>query len=367
MKSTIILIGMLATYSAFAITKRHDRSDKEYLDKAKAINQVCKLGKAGDATLVRRQWLITAAHVANSFIGRLDELTVEFAGKQYKADKIFLHPQWTDMGPHDIALIHLTQPVSDIEPIGTYKKRDENGKNVLLVGHGDTRTGLGGEWKTDFTLRAATNIVDEADEKFIIISFTEPPAGTYLEGVSGRGDSGGPVFIEINRKFYIAGVSSVGQDGKNGPATYGAKDYYTRVSMHMEWIYKVLASKVTASPTRAKDSFESNIKDTIPNTPAGKRLKSYIAVIEKNSEQALLDFINSNFSPKDLEGRPAKERRAINTIIPNGLRGATFIEVVESKPNFIIAKFKTKNNEYLNIGMECEMVAPFWLLDVFRN
>ncbi len=367
MKKSFFLIGMLLFYSAFAITKRHDRTDKQYLDKASSFKQVCKLANAGDATLIAKQWLITAAHVANSVKGRLNCLTVEFAGKQYKADKIFIHPQWVDMGPHDIALIHLTAPVIGVTPVAIYKKMDEKGKNILLVGHGDTRTGQGGEWTTGFRLRAATNIVDGTDEKFIMMSFTEPPGGTYLEGISGRGDSGGPAFIEANKKIYIAGVSSVGEDGKNGPATYGAKDYYTRVSRHKDWINKILAAKVVLDIEKPNRNVSGNLKDTIPGTPAGKRMKSYITAIEKNKEQALLDFINSNFSPKDLEGRPVKERRAINTNIPNAIRGAKIITVIESRPTFIIVKFKTKNNEEVNIGMECETAAPFWLADVFRN
>jgi hypothetical protein len=38
----------------------------------------------------------------------------------------------------------------------------------------------------------------------------------------------------------VAGVSSAGFDGRNGPGTYGAVDHFTRVSEHFGWIRAVM-------------------------------------------------------------------------------------------------------------------------------
>jgi hypothetical protein len=39
----------------------------------------------------------------------------------------------------------------------------------------------------------------------------------------------------------IVGISSAGQPGRNGPATYGARDYFGRVSTHLAWIREAMA------------------------------------------------------------------------------------------------------------------------------
>ena len=62
-----------------------------------------------------------------------------------------------------------------------------------------------------------------------------------MEGTAGPGDSGGPAFIELDGVPLVAGVSSLGEPGDNGPGTYGAREHYVRVSSHTEWIDSMLA------------------------------------------------------------------------------------------------------------------------------
>ena len=61
------------------------------------------------------------------------------------------------------------------------------------------------------------------------------------------GDSGGPALITVAGKTYIAGVSSAGYDGVDGPGSYGAIDVFTRVSTHAAWIDSVMKSATSKS------------------------------------------------------------------------------------------------------------------------
>ena len=153
------------------------------------------------------------------------------------------HPAWRELGPHDVGLLELATPVTGVEPLGLYSGSDEVGKLAVLVGHGDVRSngGQGGDWAQDARARGATNVVDVIDEGRLVFRFDEPPAGTDLEGAPGRGDSGGPALIVVAGRPLVAGVSSAGFDGHNGPGTYGAVDHFTRVSEHLAWIRGVMA------------------------------------------------------------------------------------------------------------------------------
>jgi hypothetical protein len=123
-----------------------------------------------------------------------------------------------------------------------YDGRDERGKIAVLVGHGMAGVGNSTDRADDGRRRAATNRVEQADPLMLVFTFDAPPAGTDLEGIPGRGDSGGPALIDVNGQTCIAGVSSAGGPGANGPGTYGARDYFVRVSSHVAWIRKVMQS-----------------------------------------------------------------------------------------------------------------------------
>ena len=124
-----------------------------------------------------------------------------------------------------------------------YAGNDETGAIATLVGHGDTRTGRGGSWSSDFVRRAATNRVETARSGRLVFRFDEPPDATDLEGTPGRGDSGGPALLRVNGQYHVAGVSSAGTDGRYGPATYGAEDHFTRVADYLDWIRAIVAPR----------------------------------------------------------------------------------------------------------------------------
>lgn len=224
-----------------AILIRHDRPDERYRQLGERFPAVSTFGRAGAATLVAPQWVLTAAHVA---VGMRRDATIMFGGEPYAVDRIVVHPGWKEMGPKDLALVRLTKAVTGILPLAVHAQADEVGQPVIFVGNGGTGTGLTGPQRPeDGIKRGATNVVDAADADWLYFVFDAPPGGTDLEGISGPGDSGGPAILERGAVASVAGVSVFGEPGAQGRGTYGAKEGYTRVSTHVAWIRSVLGEK----------------------------------------------------------------------------------------------------------------------------
>lgn len=223
-----------------AIIIRHDRDDARYRELGAGFTAVGAIGRAGEGTLVGDRWVLTAAHVATNF---RRSLGVTFASTTYAVSEVIAHPDWRDGGPHDIALVRLADPVPGIQPLTPFAGRDEAGRTVTFVGRGGTGDGRTGPQREDRIVRAATNVVDEADDHWLLFTFDEPPGGTDLEGISGPGDSGGPALLQVDGAWRVAGISVWGRHGRKGRGTYGAREGYTRVSRYVEWIARTMAGK----------------------------------------------------------------------------------------------------------------------------
>lgn len=216
------------------IVIRHDRPDSLYVALGARFPAVARVGRAGDGTLIAPRWVLTAGHVAATVNVARAEVMIN--GRGYRIARAFAHPAWVELGPHDLGLVELVEPVTDVAPLALYGGDDEKGREVVLVGHGATRDGHGGVWREDGVRRGATNVVDDAEEGILVFRFDAPPGGTELEGAPGRGDSGGPALLEQESAWFVIGVSSAGFDGDAGPGTYGAVDHFTRVSSYLDWI-----------------------------------------------------------------------------------------------------------------------------------
>jgi secreted trypsin-like serine protease len=241
-----------------SLVVRHDVKDAELLKLAKNYPQICHF-KNGEGTLIKSNWILTAAHLGELYVNSKDslELTVECNGKKYFIEKVFVHPGYssdTNGVKNDIALIKLTTEVSNVVPAAAYTKKDEKNKIITLIGRGYPGNGLVGEQKEkwDRKTRYATNRIDTIAGEYLRFTFDKPGSknSTKYEGVSGPGDSGGPAFIDTGGKRFIIGVSShqfamieVDDNGKEqgGPGYYGAIENYTRVSDYKDWINSVIA------------------------------------------------------------------------------------------------------------------------------
>ena len=193
----------------------------------------------GMGSLIAPRWILTAAHVAAE-IAIANE--IELASEIYTVEQVVIHPDFrngsttNEYATNDIALLKLDRSVKDVEPLLLYRQLDELGKTVTFVGSGDFGNGLIGPDSVDAKLRMATNCVELADRDWLTFRFDAPPDTTALEGISGPGDRGGPALLRMGERWAIAGISA-GQDSRQlGEGYYGALEYYTRVSQHLNWI-----------------------------------------------------------------------------------------------------------------------------------
>jgi hypothetical protein len=231
---------------------RHDRRDRESLvDPCKWPAITSFFHGHGAASLIAPKWLLTAAHVARH-IPADRPFSVEFVEKRHRIARAILHPDynpvWEDAEADDnevgdtvdLALVELETPVEDVLPYELYTDPDEVGQELILLGTGQHGDGIRGARGSDHQLRRVTNVVDEADAYWLKFCFDEPPAGTFLEGVCGGGDSGGPALIRHGSGFLLAGVSSW-QHQKGKPlGFYGCIEHYARVSRFIDWIDAII-------------------------------------------------------------------------------------------------------------------------------
>ncbi len=237
-----IILFLMMSFSLMSLIVRHDVPDEQFIELGKKYPQICHLSD-GEATLIKENWVVTAAHAAilvqeELENGKIPQVSIDH--KQYDVEKVILHPNYQISEAsieNDIALIQIKGNITHIPFAKIYDEQDEKGKQITIVGRGDFGTGLTGPQKWDKITRGATNKIDETDDQWVIFSFDSPESAntTELEGVSGPGDSGGPAFIDVDDVRYIVGVSSHQQDnGKGG--IYGVTEYYARISFHKKWI-----------------------------------------------------------------------------------------------------------------------------------
>ncbi|RYV01836.1 peptidase S1 [Shewanella sp. OPT22] len=248
MKWSLITL-FLATFTSNAIIMRHDVDESKYRDFEKDNKSIVTFYGSykgeeiveGTGTLIAKDWVVTAAHVANYL--KVDG-RVRFQNSNFKIRKLIKHPQWKyQQFPNDIALVQLHSIISNSEAAVLYEGVDELNKNLTFIGRGDFGTGKHGVIGADDNLRAAQNVVNETSGQWIRFKFDNIKHALPLEGISGPGDSGGPALLNINNTLYILGVSSwqnaeptKWQEGK-----YGVIENYSRISYFKEWIKKTMA------------------------------------------------------------------------------------------------------------------------------
>lgn len=286
---------LLSSLSTQAIVIRHDRDDARYRALGARYRAVGQVGGGGEGVLIAPRWVLTAAHVAESFgpFGR----HVSFGGERYEVEKVILHPEWVARGGlasrRDVALLKLDRPVGGVEPVLLYAKNDEAGKVVTFVGRGYTGTGVTGPARElGRDLRAATNKVDEVNTTSIRMVFDAPPGGTDLEGISGPGDSGGPALLEVGGKLYTLGVSSTNSGGEGEHCKYGTTETYARVSTSREWIEGAVAADAPATVSAAEwgPATEVTKGKGLPETTAGRVAAAYFAAFNSGLDDEVKKF-----------------------------------------------------------------------------
>jgi hypothetical protein len=270
------LLLLCASCSAHAIVIRHDVDDARYRVAPSEFPALADIPGEGHGILIAPRWVVTAAHVLPAHA--LDQVSI--AGVPRRVERVVVYPGYEKLpdalvqqslasgdatpamahlaASDDIALVLLAEPVADVAPAPLYAGSDEIGQQVKLVGKGGTGNGLEGMGQHSphrTELRRAFNTVVDADERWLSLRFDAGDAGLALEGVGGDGDSGGPVLVEVDGEWRVAGLFSWKRvegplaDFRTG--TYGQTSYSLRVARYAAWIDSVMASErpgATATP-----------------------------------------------------------------------------------------------------------------------
>ena len=100
-----------------------------------------------------------------------------------------------------------------------------------------------------------------ADQRYVWYRFNLPPFALPLEGMTGSGDSGGPLLIGEGSAMQLVGLASWGRYPSDHPfckkwtpsrpfieGLHGEIVYAVRVSSYIQWMESVMAAPVSARP-----------------------------------------------------------------------------------------------------------------------
>lgn len=227
---------------ADAIVIRHDVPDTKYAASVADFPPLATLYKIGaHGTLIRPQWVVTASHAVFCV---MPGDSIKVGNQVVEVEKRYSHSQYKLDNTHDIALLKLKAPISDIKPASTYTGKDELGKQIWFIGVGGTGTGntgmTVGTQANKGKMRKAQNTIVHVRRNEIEFIFNKGDKALPLEGVSGNGDSGGPAYAMVDSQYYLYGVSSRTSSWFKGVGDYGVKELYTRVSTYNNWINTVI-------------------------------------------------------------------------------------------------------------------------------
>ncbi|XP_076592860.1 ovochymase-2-like [Chaetodon auriga] len=226
-------------------------------------------GQRAGGMVIADRWIMTAAHVltyngnpvlkedVRIYMGFFDVKTL--LGSPVLAASIHIHPEYNNPSGldfnNDIALIKLQEPItfnSSIMPIclpaegATYT----TGKIGLVSGFGLTEAGkrriLANKMKYVHLLvveqETCSSSVDTLKKRRDNDNLPSLTNNMFCAGVPGggqdscHGDSGSPLALRDDGRFWAAGIVSWGVDCGQ-PGTYGI---YTRVTNYLDWINKTM-------------------------------------------------------------------------------------------------------------------------------
>ena len=192
---------------AAAVVIRPDRDDSEYLELASRYTSSVPLNApAGEGVLVASRWVLTSAGVGKAL--RDMKPRPKVAGIEIEE----VHVRG------EVALLQLKAAARDVPVTELYRERDEAGRTVVIVGHGNA----------DGKKRAAINTVDRVETATLRIRIKSGDEASDLQGALVPGDLGGPAIAETNDGFRVMGIAtSVAVDGW---------ETYARVSSFAAWI-----------------------------------------------------------------------------------------------------------------------------------
>ncbi len=269
MKLLTFLILFALCMPVQALVVRSDVRDRDYRVSPAEFAPLTDLPGEGHGVLIAPQWVITAAHAVNPQLP--DQ--VEIAGETYTVQRVVTHPGYKPLPPalaeaavasgdltalmdflktsDDVALLQLSKPVEHVVPTLLYRGGDELGRTLHQYGKGATGRGDVGEIPDSphrTALRRSENVVSATDARWLSYAFDAPGQALPLEGMTGSGDSGGPLLIQEAGQWKLAGIASWRylRSGLSHVARYGDSGYAVRISRYTTWIEGVITDPPAA-------------------------------------------------------------------------------------------------------------------------
>jgi len=259
--SLLLLLSTLAVSEAIIV--RHDVGSASYLVSRADYPAVFFLERQGArkvcvATVIHRQWAITAAHcleetMLGETLAQQRRFGVELATGTREIDLAIVHPDYDQAAATDVdlALLRFRSAESIHRPLALYTGSEEAGRVASLLGWGFSGLGTTGRQYDNGRLRRAMNRIERSDQR-LRMRFDDPRSvdgeALAVEGSIGLGDSGGPALFETEGLIVLAGIAigevQAANYSEERQGAYGAVTVYERISRHLDWIQTVIGDQL---------------------------------------------------------------------------------------------------------------------------